>query len=410
MISGAMSEAAGKAAARPLSIYLVAAEESGDALGAALARALRATAGGALTVAGIGGRAMAAVGIASPFSIDDLSVIGIVAIPQRLPTIMRRIAETADAIVAARPDAVVIIDSPDFTHRVARRVRRRLPSIPILDYVSPSVWAWRAGRARAMRGYVDCVLAILPFEPDAYRRLGGPPCVYVGHPMVERIAELRPNPQESERRQADPPRVLVLPGSRSSEVRRLLEIFGGAIAIAAGRIGSMELVLPTVPHLEARVRQGIADWTPRPRVVVDPAAKWAAFRTARAALAASGTVTLELALAGVPTVGAYRLPLIEEIVARAIGMRGRLSSIILANLVIGENIVPEFLQRDCTPQKLADALVPLIGDTPARSRQTAAFARLDAIMTLDEPPSIKAAAIVLELARKGRGVAAPVLS
>jgi lipid-A-disaccharide synthase len=390
---------------RPLSIYLVAAEESGDLLGAALSRALIAREGDALRLAGVGGRAMAAAGLVSPFPIDDLSIIGITAIPGRLPTILRRIRETADAIVAARPDALVIIDSPDFTHRVARRVRARAPTIPILDYVSPSVWAWRPGRARAMRAYIDCVLAILPFEPTAHLRLGGPPCIYVGHPLLEHIADLRPNADEAGRRRADPPLVLVLPGSRSSEIRRLLAIFGATIARLSARVGSIELVLPTMPHLLSRVREGVAGWTVPPRVVVEPAEKWAAFRTARAALAASGTVTLELALAGVPMVTAYRLPLIEEVILRQLIT---LNTVILANLVIGENVVPEFLQRDCTPQKLADALVPLLGETPERSRQIAAFRRLDQIMALDTlAPSAKAAAIVLDVARRGRRDTAP---
>jgi len=393
---------------RPLSIYLVAAEESGDVLGAALARALTAREGDALRLAGVGGRAMAAAGIASPFPIDDLSIIGITAIPLRLPTILRRLRETTDAIVAARPDALVIIDSPDFTHRVARRVRARAPTIPILDYVSPSVWAWRPGRARAMRSYVDCVLAILPFEPATHLRLGGPPCIYVGHPLTERIADLRPNADEAARRRADPPLVLVLPGSRASEIGRLLAIFGAALAQASARLGPLELVLPTLPHLAQRVREGIAGWPIRPRVVVDAAEKWAAFRTARAALAASGTVTLELALAAVPTVAAYRVPLIEELVARLARLHERLTSVILANLVIGENVVPEFLQRDCTPQKLADALVPLLSETPERARQIAAFRRLDEIMALDTlAPSAKAAAVVLDVARRGRRDTAP---
>ena len=386
---------------RPLSIYFVAAEESGDALGAALARALMAS-GGALHLGGVGGRAMAAAGIASPFPIDDLAIIGVSAIPRRLPMILRRIRETADAIIAARPDAVVIIDSPDFTHRVARRVRARAPSIPIIDYVSPSVWAWRPGRARAMREYVDCVLAILPFEPAAHLRLGGPPCAYVGHPLTERLSELRPGADEAVRRQSAPPLVLVLPGSRTSEVRRLLSVFGDALARVGSRIGPMELVLPTLPHLAAEARADVAGWAGAPRIVVDPAEKWAAFRRARVALAASGTVTLELALAGVPTVAAYKVTLIEELIARLVGLQKTLTSVILANLVIGENVVPEFLQRDCTPQRLADALVPLFSDTPERLRQVDAFARLDSIMQLDAAPSAKAAAIVLDIARHGR--------
>ncbi len=388
---------------RLLSIYVVAGEESGDALGAALARALEASGGGAVKLSGVGGRAMAAAGIASPFPIDELSLIGLNAIPRRLPMILRRIRETAAAIVAAQPDALVIVDSPDFTHRVARRVRRAAPSIPILDYVSPSVWAWRPWRARAMRDYVDCVLAILPFEPAAHVRLGGPPCIYVGHPLLEHVAELRPDADEAQRRRTDPPLVLVLPGSRSSEIRQLIGIFGDAIARIAARVGPIELVLPTVPHLASRVHEAVGGWAVTPRIVVEPAAKWTAFRTARAALAASGTVTLELALAGVPTVAAYRLPLFEELALRIMGFQGTLHSVILANLVIGENVVPEFLQRDCTPQKLADALAPLLSDTPERLRQIQAFGRLDRIMAPGAAvPSAMAAATVLDMARRGR--------
>jgi lipid-A-disaccharide synthase len=391
--------------ARRLSMYLVAAEESGDALGAALVRALGAAAGGAtLALAGVGGRAMAAEGIASPFPIDELAIVGVSAIPARLRLILRRIRETADAIVAAQPDVLVIIDSPDFTHRVARRVRARAPLIPIIDYVSPSVWAWRSGRARAMRAYVDCVLAILPFEPAAHRRLGGPACVYVGHPLVERLSELRPGPREAERRLSAPPLVLVLPGSRSSEIRLLLAVFGEAVARLQAQAGAIELVLPTMPHLLPRVRDGVASWTVKPRIVTEPAEKWAAFRSARAALAASGTVTLELALAGVPTVAAYRLTLVEEIIARIARIKQRLSSVILANLVLGENIVPEFLQHDCTPERLAAALAPLLSDTPEWRRQTNAFARLDGVMALDTPPSVRAAAVVLDAARSGRAM------
>ena len=391
-----------KHAPRPLSLYLVAGEESGDALGGALARALLAQEQGGVRLAGVGGQAMAAAGIVSPFPTNDLSIIGFTAIPRRLPTILRRIRETADAVVAARPDALIIIDSPDFTHRVARQVRQREPSIPILDYVSPTVWAWRPWRARAMRRDVDCVLAILPFEPATHVRLGGPPCFYVGHPLIERLGDLRPNAEEAQRRQANPPLILVLPGSRSSELHRLLAIFGAATARVGERIGAMELVLPTMPHLLARVREETAHWPVQPQIVVDPKEKWAAFRKARAALAASGTVTLELALAAVPTVAAYRVPLIEEIVARVMRMP-EISTIVLTNLVLGEKIVPEFLQRECTPEKLADALIPLISDTVERRRQIEAFHRLDTIMGIGTlAPSAQAAAIVADVARRGR--------
>lgn len=398
-----MNEVPQTSPTRPLSIYLVAAEESGDALGAALAKALIKQDAGAVKLSGVGGHAMAAAGIASPFAIDELSIIGLIAIPQRLPKIFRRIREAALAVVAARPDALVIIDSPDFTHRVARWVRRLSPSIPIIDYVSPSVWAWRPGRARAMRDYVDQVLAILPFEPAIHTKLGGPPCSYVGHPLIERLGELRPNADEERRRLADPPLVLALPGSRSNEIRRHAGIFGEAIARLAARIGAIDLAIPTVPHVAAQLREAAAGWTVTPRIVIDPGDKWSAFRSARAALAASGTVTLELALSGVPMVAAYRLHAVEAVIARLIRLQARLPSVILANLVLGENIVPELLQEDCTPAKLAAALEPLVADTPERRRQIEAYRRLDDIMAVGgTTPSAEAASIVLDIARRGR--------
>ena len=388
---------------RPLSIYLVAGEESGDALGAALAKALIKQQAGAVKLAGVGGHAMAAAGIFSPFPINELSIVELTAIPQRLPKIFRRIRETALAVVAAQPDALVIIDSPDFTHRVAHRVRRLSPSIPIIDYVSPSVWAWRPGRARAMRAYVDQVLAVLPFEPATHAKLGGPPCSYVGHPLIERLGELRPNADEARRRLADPPLVLALPGSRSTEIRRLAGVFGEAIGRLAARIGPIDLVIPTVPHVAAQLREAVAGWTVTPRIVVEPREKWSAFRNARAALAASGTVTLELALSGVPTVAAYRLHAVEAIIARLIRLQARLPSVILANLVLGENVVPELLQEECTPDNLAAALEPLLADTPERRRQIEAFRRLDDIMAIGgTTPSATAAGIVLDVARAGR--------
>jgi lipid-A-disaccharide synthase len=388
---------------RDLAIVLVAGEESGDQLGAPLMRALKARTGGRVRFAGVGGREMAAEGIASPFPIDELAIIGFAAIPRQLPLIQRRIRDTADLVVAARPDALIIIDSPDFTHRVARRVRAMAPAIPIIDYVSPSVWAWRPGRARAMRAYVDHVLALLPFEPQAHQRLGGPPCSYVGHPLLEQLDRLRPSPQEAERRLAEPPVVLVLPGSRGGEIRRLSAIFGQALAILAAGREPPDIVLPTLPHLRERIIAATADWPLRPRIVVDLKDKQAAFRVARAALAKSGTVTLELALAGVPMVAAYKVTWIEEIVAR---LAIQVSSMILPNLILAENAVPEFLQRYCTPQNLGDALVPLLAESPQRRRQIEAFERLDAVMRLDatkaggsQSPSGRAADIVLGLAK-----------
>jgi lipid-A-disaccharide synthase len=382
-------------------IFLIATEESGDRLGAHLMKVLRQRLGGAVRFEGVGGQSMAREGLTSLFPIEELSIIGLAAVLKQLPKVLRLIRETFGAVLRAHPDILVIIDSPDFTHRVARRVRAHDPAIPIIDYVSPSVWAWRPGRARAMRAYIDHVLALLPFEPEEYRRLRGPPCSYVGHPLTEQLATLRPGAEEQKRRNEAPPVLLVLPGSRRSEIRHHMAVFGETLGrLHAGGI-AFELILPTMPHLLEVIQQGVKSWKIAPRVVAGEQEKRAAFRIANAALAKSGTVTLELALAGVPMVTAYRTGALEAwILLRAINVK----SVILANLVVGENVVPEFIQQDCTPEKLVPALREILGDSPSRRQQVEAFARIDTIMsTGNQPPGVRAADIVLATLRKSRG-------
>jgi lipid-A-disaccharide synthase len=381
-------------------IFLIATEESGDRLGANLMKVLRQRLGGAVRFEGVGGRSMAREGLVSRFPIEELSIIGLAAVVKQLPKILRLIRETAKAVTEAKPDILVIIDSPDFTHRVAKRVRAADSQIPIVDYVSPSVWAWRPGRARAMLTYVDHVLALLPFEPAAYQRLRGPPCSYVGHPLTEQLAALRPGADEQKRRDAAPPVLLVLPGSRRSEIRRHMADFGQALGRLNGEGTAFELILPTMPHLQGAVTEALQGWPVQPRVVVGEQEKRAAFRIARAALAKSGTVTLELALSGVPMVTAYKVGAAEAwIMRRAINVQ----SVILANLVIGENVVPEFLQQDCTPEKLSQALREVLGDSALRRKQLEAFAKIDQILsTGNQPPSARAADIVLATMRKAR--------
>ena len=389
------------APAPKLRIAIVAGEHSGDQLGFKTMRALQAATNGGVEFLGVGGEAMEAEGLHSLFPLADIAVMGILPVIARLPTLLKRIRQTAEAIVAARPDRLVIIDSPDFTHRVARLVRRSLPDMPVIDYVSPSVWAWRPGRARKMRAYVDRVLALLPFEPAAHQRLGGPICDYVGHPLIERLAELRPNAEEAARRTALPPLIVVLPGSRRSEISRLSDDFGAALGLVGGEIGALEIVLPTLAHIEAEIRQRVAAWPIAPRIVVGEAEKLAAFRSARAALAASGTVTLELALAGVPMVGAYKVSRIEEQLKYIV----KVASILLPNLILGTRAIPEILQRECTPENLARALVALVRDGPERAAQVQALQRLDALMQLPdgEAPSARAAALILQTIRAGGG-------
>ena len=373
-------------------IFLLAGEESGDGLGAPLMRALRRRRPDAI-LAGVGGHAMEAEGLRSVFPMQDVAVMGFLPVIARLPTLVRRVREAVRAVLADPPDVLVLIDSPGFTHAVAKRVRRRLPALPVIDYVSPSVWAWRPGRAARMRPYVDHVLALLPFEPEAHRKLGGPRCTYVGHPLAERLDELAPDAEERAAREADPPTLLVLPGSRRSEIERLMPVFGAAVAELARRNGAFDLVLPAVAHHRARIELLAETWPVRPRIVAGEARKHAAFRRARAALAASGTVTLELALAGVPTVVAYRVSRAEEFVARRLI---QVASIVLPNLVLGRNAVPELIQAACTPERLADALAPLLAGGAARAAQVAALAEVTERVRVPEPPSEAAARLVLE--------------
>ena len=395
-----MSPSRSSAHLRRKIIFLIATEESGDRLGAGLMKVLRQRLGDAVLFEGVGGLAMASEGLTSLFPIEELSIVGFAAVVRRLPRIMRLIRQTVDAVMQTSPDALVIIDSPDFTHRVARRVRSRDQSIPIIDYVSPTVWAWRPGRARAMVSYIDHVMALLPFEPEAYRRLRGPPCTYIGHPLIDQLASLRPNAEERARREAENPLLLVLPGSRRSEVRHHMAIFGETLALLSAEGIAFEPVLPTTPQLEEIIRENVKGWQVQPRIAVTEAEKRTAFRSARAALAKSGTVTLELALAGVPMVAAYRVGAVEAfILRRAI----KVQSVILANLVLGKEVVPEFLQENCTAEALAKSLREVLTDTPLRQRQIEAFATLDSVLsTGGAPPSLRAAEIVLAAMRKGR--------
>jgi lipid-A-disaccharide synthase len=391
---------AGAAAPVARNIFLIATEASGDRLGANLMKVLRQRLGDAVRFKGVGGESMAREGLVSLFPIEELSIIGVSAVVKQLPKILRLIRSTANAVTEASPDILVIIDSPDFTHRVARRVRARDPSIPIIDYVAPSVWAWRPGRASAMRSYVDHVLALLPFEPDEYRRLGGPPCSYVGHPLTEQIGVLRPGVEEQNRRRQAPPVMLVLPGSRRSEIRHHMPVFGEALGALKAAGVAFELILPTMPHLQQAVSAALTSWPVQPRVVIGEQEKRAAFRIARAALAKSGTVTLELAIAGVPMVAGYRTGGLEASIMRRLI---KVKSVILANLVVGENVVPEYLQQDCTPEKLSQALREVLAESSLRRRQAEAFARIDAIMsTGSQSPSLRAAEIVLAAMRKSR--------
>ena len=381
---------------RPLDLFVVAGEVSGDHLGGKLMQALRDAAGREISFRGVGGVTMEKAGLQSLFPMADIAVMGFLPVIANLPRLLNRIRQTADAIIANPPDALIIIDSPDFTHRVARRVRAKCPDVPIIDYVSPTVWAWRPGRAARMRAYVDHLLALLPFEPRVHRELGGPACTYTGHPLIERLADLRPGREDEIRRETAPPLVVVLPGSRRSEIARLLAVFGETLQLTRATAGDFEVVLPAVDHLVDEIRKHVASWPIQPRIVTGEREKFAAFRQARAALAASGTVTLELGLAGVPAVVAYKVSRLEEIIARRLVKTKWMT---LTNIILGEGAVPEFLQDDANPQTLSTHLAAIIRKGEERSGQVRALERLGQAMELPEGelPSHKAAQTVLDV-------------
>jgi lipid-A-disaccharide synthase len=383
--------------AAPTKIFLIAGEHSGDALGGKLIQALRAQSPRPLELKGVGGESMQAQGLHSMFPLTELAVMSLLDVLPRLRYILRRIRECTAAVIDFDPDVLVILDSPEFTHQVAKRVRRKAPQIPIVDYVSPSVWAWRPWRARRMRRYVDHILGILPFEPEVHRRLGGPPCSYVGHPFTERLDWIGALEPEGLRKRLGiakgTPVLVVFPGSRSSEVKRLMAPFGDALRLLKGRIPALEVILPVVESVRGLIEESLKAWPLRPHLVAGDGDKFASFKLARAALAASGTVTLELALCGTPMVVAYRAD------ALAANLRFLLiaHSVVLPNLVLGENVFPEVLQEDCVGEKLSEALLPLIEGGPERDRQLDGLARVkERMRETDAAPSEKAAEIVLD--------------
>lgn len=383
-------------ARRPLTIMVSAGEPSGDALGAGLIAALRRLRPDAKIV-GVGGPAMRAEGLFSFFDIAEIAVMGISEVLPKLRTIFRRIRQVADFALRVKPDVVVLIDSGDFHHRVARRIKAADPAIKIVKYVSPQVWASRPGRAAGMKAYLDHLLCLLPFEPAFYEPYGLP-ATFVGHPALERAAQIRGGDDLRARLGIAPhaPVLCVLPGSRRVEVTHLLPVFKRAVARIAGDVPGLVSVLPTVRNVEARVRAGAADW-PVPLHIL-PAAedRYAAFDTADAALAASGTVTTELALAGVPMVVAYKVGAVTAAIWQRLV---KVPHITIANLVIGRRAIPEFIQDQTTPEALAAALKPLLTDADAIAVQKAALAEAIARLgTKGDGPSRRAAEAVLKIA------------
>jgi lipid-A-disaccharide synthase len=386
---------------RPLKIAIVAGEESGDVLAADLVQALKRMTGREVRLVGIGGRHLQALGLVPLFDGAEIALMGFSAILRDLPRLMRRLSQTATAIAGEKPDCLITVDSPDFSLRVAKKVRASDPGIPVVHYVCPSVWAWRPGRASEMKPYVDDILCILPFEVKALSRLGGPPGTYVGHRLSHDPGVLGAAKAQEAARDLSEDRVktlVVLPGSRGGEVKRLIGPFGDTISALRARGHRLRLLLPTVPHVADLVRTSVATWDEKPEILLEPARKWQAFGKADAALIASGTVSLELALSGVPMISCYRL---DPIMRMAQGLI-TVWSASLPNLIADKPVVPEHYNQYVRPQYLARQLEALWSDTPYRHWQKAGFAEVASRMATDRPSGEIAARTVIERIGKAR--------
>jgi lipid-A-disaccharide synthase len=378
-------------------VYLIAGEPSGDALGGRLMAALKELTHGAVRFAGIGGERMAEEGLESLVPLDELAIMGVAEVLPRARAILRRVRETVAEIRRLKPGAVVTIDSSGFTWRVAQRLRSAGErDLPLIHYVAPMVWAWRAGRARRIARWYDHLMVLLPFEPPYFAKVGLA-CTYVGHPVVEGGAE-RGDGAGFRRRHGiapDAPLLAVLPGSRRGEVGRLLAPFGGAVARLKARHPDLRVVVPTTATVAGVVGAAVKSWAAPVIVVGGERDKYDAFAASNAALAASGTVALELALAGVPAVVAYRVnPLTHWLLRRIVSVR----YIHLLNLILEREVVPELIQGECNEERLGSAIEGLLTDrVRARAQIEACRAALQRLGLGGESPSRRAAGLVLSL-------------
>ncbi|MEM9104343.1 MAG: lipid-A-disaccharide synthase [Pseudomonadota bacterium] len=390
----------------PLKLAVIAGEPSGDLLGAELIAALKARLDGRkIELVGVGGEAMAGQGLKSLFDYHDLSIVGISAVVAQLPRLLSHIRTATRAIVDARPDLLVVIDSPAFSHRVARKVRKRLPNLPVINYVCPSVWAWRPHRAKQMTAYIDHILSILPFEPKVVADLGGPPLTYVGHRLASDPALLKATENQKSRQLSKPkpdelvseaPLCLLLPGSRRGELKRLLPDFSKVVEILAARTPGIRFQIATLPRLESTIRPIVSDWSVPVAITTDSQDKWTALSEADVALAASGTVLLELAIAGVPCVSIYRLDAMTKPFEHLVTTW----TAALPNLVVDHPVINEYVNENIRPGLIARRLERLLHGSAERQTMLAEFENVRAAMQTEQPPAELAAEVVSDLLQK----------
>jgi lipid-A-disaccharide synthase len=373
-------------------IAIIVGEESGDLLGADLVRSLKKRLGSGLSLIGVGGEHLQAEGLQTMIDPSEMALIGLAEILKRLPYLLRQIRKVSEQIIAARPDVLIIIDSPEFTHRVARQVRKALPQLPVINYICPSVWAWRPERAKAMTAYVNEVLCILPFEPDELKKLGGPVGTYVGHRLstdadILRVAQKRVSNEQIAGQ------LMLLPGSRGSEIRRLLpDMLETARILLADRTVS-SIILPTLDRYKSQVEAAVAVANVPCSIVTGAENKWQAFAAADVALAASGTVSLELALCGVPHTAVYRLGTVSRLI---LTYKFIAWSANLPNLIANRVIVPENYDQFFRPALQSRLIAGLMDhESLPRKTQLQGFDRIRNALTTSLPAAETAAERIL---------------
>lgn len=374
-------------------IFIIAGEASGDQLGASLMASLRAQQ--EVRFAGIGGPGMKAQGLTSLFPMEELSIIGVMGILRQLPHLLRRVNETVKTIQDMKPDVVVTIDAQEFSYQVMKRLHK-LPDRPrLIHYVAPTVWVWRPGRAKKLAALVDHLLCLYPFEPHYFEKYGLK-TTFVGHPVAQ---------ERMSKGQRDKDLVCVLPGSRRSEVRALLPIFGQTLSLLHHERPGLKVVIPTLPSLQSLLEDGTRDWPVDVKIVVGDEARREGFQQASVAMAASGTVALQLAAAGLPFIVAYKIGKVQEWIGRMII---KTPWVCMVNILMGFHTfgfdwqkakvswIPEFLQDDCTPKNLKEGVIKLLEDPEARRSQEEA---MGIAMGMLEAEPHAAARCVLEEAR-----------
>lgn len=379
-------------------IYIIAGEPSGDLLGGRLMAGLQAKA--EVRFAGIGGAAMREQGLVPLFPMAELTVMGLVEVLPRIPNILKRVAQTVDDIGRLKPDAIITIDSWGFTGRVQKAVQKRFPNIPRIHYVAPMVWAWKPNRTKKLARVLDALMTLLPFEPPLFEK-DGLRSFHVGHPVIEGGAERGDGAAFRQRHNipAHAPVLVALPGSRHSETSRLLPLFGEAIAALMRRQPELTLVVPTVETVADEVRTAVSRWNLKAIVVEGSAEKFDAFAAGTISVAASGTVALELALAGLPTIITYRVsPLTAFVATRFLGLGKTLKWATLVNIVMDRCVMPELLLEKCTANAIEAEAARLLDDPAARQAMKDGMKdAMDRLGFGGPSPSARAAEVVMAL-------------